>query len=60
MNTVGLSLGVTATLSSGSKIVLVLLMIIGRVGPTAIVAAFEARFVKRTDYRLASEDVLIG
>ncbi|MCU0719382.1 MAG: hypothetical protein MUC83_06745 [Pirellula sp.] len=60
INTVGLSLGVTATLSSSSKIVLILMMIIGRVGPTAIVAAFEARFVKRTDYRLASEDVLIG
>jgi trk system potassium uptake protein TrkH len=60
INTVGLSLGVTATLSSSSKIVLILMMIIGRVGPTAIVAAFEARFVKHTDYRLASEDVLIG
>jgi trk system potassium uptake protein TrkH len=60
INTVGLSLGVTATLSPSSKIVLILMMIIGRVGPMAIVAAFEARFVKRTDYRLASEDVLIG
>lgn len=60
INTVGLSLGVTDSLSSGSKLMLVLMMIIGRIGPTALVAAFESRFVQRTDYRLAAEDVLIG
>ncbi|XZE19417.1 TrkH family potassium uptake protein [Pirellulaceae bacterium SH449] len=60
INTVGLSLGVTASLSGGSKLILVLMMIVGRIGPTALVAAFESRFVQRTDYRLASEDVLIG
>jgi trk system potassium uptake protein len=60
INTVGLSIGVTPQLSAGSKLLLVIIMVIGRVGPLALAAAFEARFVKRMDYRLASEDVLIG
>jgi trk system potassium uptake protein TrkH len=60
INTVGLSIGVTPQLSSASKVLLVMIMIVGRVGPLAVVAAFEARFVKRIDYRLAQEDVLIG
>ncbi|MFN7877283.1 MAG: TrkH family potassium uptake protein [Pirellula sp.] len=60
INTVGLSLGVTGVLSAGSKVILILMMFVGRIGPTALVAAFESRFVKKSDYRLASEDVLLG
>jgi trk system potassium uptake protein TrkH len=60
INTVGLSLGVTGGLSTGSKVILILMMFVGRIGPTAMVAAFESRFVKKSEYRLASEDVLIG
>ncbi len=59
-NTVGLSMGITAQLTDGAKLTLVLMMFVGRVGPLAVYAAFESRFAKRTDYRLANEDVIIG
>ena len=57
--TVGLSMGVTAELGPTSRVVLVLLMLIGRLGPlTAALALVEtprAKLVSRP-----SEDVMIG
>lgn len=60
INTVGLSMGITAALSIPAKWTLVLLMFIGRVGPLALSAAVDSRLAQRESYRLAQEDVIIG
>lgn len=59
LGTVGLSMGLTSDLSSAGRIVIVLCMFVGRVGP---IAAFEAlsRSSGRSVIRLAREDVLVG
>lgn len=57
--TVGLSTGVTASLSPASKVILILLMYLGRIGPlTLALALVEASQSKQIDY--PTEDVLIG
>ena len=60
-NTVGLSMGVTATLSDAGKWLTVLLMFIGRVGPLTFAAAL-AIAAERQDvaYRYAYEDIVVG
>ena len=60
-NTVGLSMGVTATLSDAGKWLTVLLMFVGRVGPLTFAAAL-AIAAERQDvaYRHAYEDVVVG
>lgn len=60
-NTVGLSMGVTATLSDGGKWLTVLLMFVGRVGPLTFAAALAAAAERQdTAYRYAYEDVVVG
>lgn len=59
--TVGLSMGVTPTLSRGGRLIVVLLMFVGRVGPLALAAAMAlAGRRARLAYRFAEEDVVIG
>ena len=59
MGTVGLSLGLTPTLSSASKVILILLMYLGRVGILTIGFAFgEKKDVARVKKPL--DDVLIS
>ncbi len=58
-STVGLSVGITPSLTSASKIVLVLLMFIGRVSMLSILIAFF-RKEKYKNYRYPAEDVLIN
>lgn len=59
--TVGLSMGVTSTLSPVGRLILVLLMFVGRVGPLAAAAAMAlAGRRARVAYRYAEEDVVIG
>lgn len=60
-NTVGLSMGVTDSLSGTGRVLTVFLMFIGRVGTLTFVAAM-ARRPKRLDrnFRYAHEDVAIG
>lgn len=59
--TVGLSMGITPALSSLGKIVLTLLMYLGRVGPLTMAAAMAfAGAHQRTHFRYAQEDVIIG
>ncbi len=60
VNTVGLSLGVTADLNSFSKVLLAFLMFFGRVGPLTVVAAFIIQRPTLRGFRLAYEDVDIG
>ncbi|MCF7855753.1 MAG: TrkH family potassium uptake protein [Candidatus Pacebacteria bacterium] len=57
--TVGLSTGITPDLSTGGKIVVTVLMFIGRLGPLTVAYAFSR---KRTPpkYEFADERVMIG
>jgi trk system potassium uptake protein len=57
--TVGLSTGITAALPPAAKIIIILLMFIGRVGPVTIGAAMILRS-RRSDYRYPQEDPIIG
>ena len=60
-NTVGLSMGVTPTLTDAGRLLTTLLMFIGRVGPLTFAAAL-AIAAERQDlsYRYAYEDVVVG
>jgi Trk-type K+ transport system membrane component len=55
-STVGLSLGITAGLSTLSKIVLMIIMFIGRVGTITLLVIF-IRQSKKLYYRYPKEDV---
>jgi trk system potassium uptake protein TrkH len=57
--TVGLSTGVTPSLSSAGKLVLVVLMFVGRVGPLTLVLAVGPG-QRRGRYRYAEENVMVG
>jgi trk system potassium uptake protein TrkH len=59
LSTVGLSTGITGDLSTGSKIVLCVLMLVGRVGPIALVlSVFQS--TGSVDYEFPEEDVVVG
>jgi trk system potassium uptake protein TrkH len=59
--TTGLSMGVTATLSEMGRVIIILLMFVGRVGPLALVAGMSLAG-KRTlsSFRYGEEQVIIG
>ena len=57
--TVGLSMGVTPTLSKAGKIIVVCLMIIGRLGPLTVAMAIRPRPLK-AQYKYAEEKIMIG
>ena len=58
-STVGLSLGVTADISSASKFIVILLMFTGRITMLTVVIAFIKK-VRTTSYRYPSEEILIN
>jgi trk system potassium uptake protein TrkH len=56
--TVGLSMGATPELSVAGRLIITVLMFLGRVGPAAVVAAmFTAGMRHRVRYRFGEEDV---
>jgi len=57
--TVGLSTGVTANLSTGSKLLIALVMFVGRLGPVTFVTALAER-QRMLPYRLPTEAIRIG
>jgi trk system potassium uptake protein TrkH len=57
--TVGLSTGVTRSLSLSGKIVIICGMFIGRLGPLTLLAAVTAR-LRHVDYTYPEENVIIG
>ncbi len=57
--TVGLSTGVTPTLSVTGKLLIIILMMVGRLGPLTITIALAARELKPR-FRYAPESVMIG
>jgi trk system potassium uptake protein TrkH len=58
-STVGLSLGITAQLSAGSKLVLIFIMFVGRVSMLTILIAFLKK-VKHKNYRYPTEEITIN
>src|SRR5690606_1271144 len=58
-STVGLSLGITGDLSSDSKIILIIIMFIGRVTMLSILIAFFKQ-AKALNYRYPTEEILIN
>ena len=60
--TVGVSAGVTPYLSVGSKIIIIILMFIGRLGPVTFLQLLgsKMRFDDQSKYRYVEEDFLIG
>ncbi len=59
LSTVGLSMNLTPALADGSKLALVFVMLLGRVGPLAVLGAMAAR-ASRSTFRYPHEEVLIG
>jgi trk system potassium uptake protein TrkH len=57
--TVGLSAGVTAGLSAAGKIVLIVLMLLGRVGPLTVLAA-AVRSGRKIEIGYPTADIMIG
>ncbi len=57
--TVGLSTGITASLPPAGQLVLIVLMIVGRLGPITVATALAAPTVKRR-YQLPKERPIIG
>lgn len=60
--TVGVSVGITPSLSVGSKIVICLLMFMGRLGPMTFLNIFQSNMDKEINlhYEYIEEDFLIG
>lgn len=58
-STVGLSMGITACLSSSSKLILIATMFIGRVSMLTLLIAI-LRNIKHLNYRYPSEEILIN
>lgn len=59
LGTVGLSTGITPKLSSASKVVLCVLMFVGRVGPVTLLFSM-AGAARPVRYEYAEEDVIVG
>jgi trk system potassium uptake protein TrkH len=59
VGTVGLSVGKTASLTPTARLLLVLLMFLGRLGPLTVAMAL-ARSSGGADLQLAEEDVMVG
>jgi trk system potassium uptake protein TrkH len=58
-STVGLSTGITAKFPSDGKILLTIIMFVGRIGPFALITAITEK-VKTADYEVADENIMIG
>jgi trk system potassium uptake protein len=58
--TVGLSTGITGALSTAGRIVITLLMFIGRLGPLTIGFAFMLRKGRSANYSYSEERIMIG
>ncbi len=59
-NTVGLSMNLTPNLTLPGRLVTILLMFLGRVGPLTLAAALVIGRAKRAHFRYAYEDVIVG
>lgn len=60
IGTVGLSMGLTSSLSIPTKLILIFTMYIGRVGPLTIMYALSKKRKKEGKYKYPEETILIG
>ena len=61
LGTVGMTTGITPYLSAAGKILILLCMFVGRLGPISIATALQTRMhSSENSVRYAEEDVLIG
>ena len=58
--TVGLSVGITSSLTDLSKWLIIVTMFIGRVGPLTVAIVLSAVGVKRGIYKYPTENILVG
>jgi len=58
-STVGLSLGITGDLSSASKFVIIVVMIVGRISMLSLVIAVFKK-IKHKNYRYPTEEIIIN
>jgi trk system potassium uptake protein TrkH len=59
LGTVGLSMGATPLLTPAGKVIIIVLMFVGRLGPLAFIYSL-AQQLREPGYRLAEERVLLG
>ncbi len=57
--TVGLTTGITTGFSWDGRLIMTLIMFIGRIGPFALITAITANR-KTTRYKIADENIMIG
>lgn len=60
LGTVGLSMNATPEFTPGGRLLLVMLMFLGRVGPLAVLEAMARRSRRKQGWRFGREDVLVG
>ena len=59
--TVGLSTGITPTLGITSKLVLMVMMFLGRLGPlTAVIAFSQKQLIKKSTYKYSDGKISVG
>ncbi len=58
--TVGLSAGITAQLTFWGKVQIIILMLVGRIGPLVISIAIARRHTHRAQYEYYRENVMVG
>lgn len=59
-NTVGLSMGETPALNNRGRLLMVVLMFLGRVGPLTLASAIAIGQYRRSNFRYSYEDVIVG
>ncbi len=59
LGTVGLSTGITSQLTSAGKIIIVITMLIGRIGPLAVGFSLIGK-PKKANFQYVDEDILVG
>lgn len=59
LGTVGLSTGITPALTAAGKMIIIIVMLIGRLGPLTLLAALTFN-LKRTRYNYPDETVIVG
>lgn len=57
--TVGLSMGATTKLNAAGKVIIIIMMLLGRLGPLTLAFAM-ARRVKKGEFQYAEENIIVG
>lgn len=60
INTVGISLNITSSLSKIGKCIILLLMFLGRIGPLSVVMALSLKHNRKNSIKYIEEKILIG